>query len=82
MNLLADMSDIILLSDKLLVGLMNVISRKYLLLLLLFFIRVMEIIPMIIQAMWYDHTILLQVSHLKRDLVHKCHEKTFKTLMT
>jgi len=58
---------------------MRVISRKCLLLL---FTRAMEIISMVIQAMWHSDLILLQVSHFKMDLVDKCHEKTFKTLMT
>lgn len=74
-NLAANVSEVILLLDKLLIGLMKVISRKRLLLL---FIRAMEIISMIIQAMWHDDFILLQVSYLKRDLVDKCREKNIQ----
>ncbi|KEH37075.1 putative RNA helicase [Medicago truncatula] len=71
MNLEADRREVVLLFEKLLIGLMEVISdRRW----ILSYARAMEINQILIQAIWHDDPILLQLPHFTRELVDKCND--------
>lgn len=71
MNLEADRRKVVLLFEKLLIGLMEVILERHWTLL---YTRAMEINQMLIQAIWHDDPILLQLPHFTRELIDKCND--------